>query len=335
MAQVKLTLEEAYHGDLPPVCMRCGKPATNFLNKTFSTGPFGLPFFAVPLPGVTIYSYSGKVWMKAPLCDAHQGHWRWRLLVIFLSFATVLAFGLFAFMSLVEPPRWLAKDAFGLLCPAALGAIVLWMFFALIVRYTGIWLARVGKETITLAGVSPEFRKAVEAKRQGQVGEPAPGGYFPGQEGGVARGITVTVVGDRSGTTALQKAGCAVREDARPQGDEIVLVAVSCRQSVEDKTLDSLDKAAGATARHLAILLTEADASLDKDLIELVEMESKFVLSSVVGNDAAAEKLLVLRTDDQQLGEKIKSLGSRKTEPIRLGKPDRREWQSFKDRLKT
>src|SRR5947209_1526362 len=111
MARVKLTLEEAYEGDLPAVCMRCGKPATTFANKTLSTGPFGLPFFVLPLVVVTIYSYSGKVWIKAPLCDAHKGHWRRRLLVIFLSFAAVLGFGLFTFLCLVEPPAWVGKDA--------------------------------------------------------------------------------------------------------------------------------------------------------------------------------------------------------------------------------
>jgi hypothetical protein len=153
-------------------------------------------------------------------------------------------------------------------------------------------------------------------------------GCTSSQEGGTATGIPITVLGDPSGTAALKKAGCTVRQDVRPEADDIVLVAVSCRQGVEAKTLDALDKAAGATARHLAILLTEvdavADAGLDKDLIELVELESKWILSGVVGDDAATDKLLVLRTDDPELGEKIKALAARKAEPIRLGKPNRK-----------
>jgi hypothetical protein len=149
-----------------------------------------------------------------------------------------------------------------------------------------------------------------------------------------AKGVSVTVVGDSSGAIALRKAGCDVREGAIPKGDDIVFVAISCRQSVENKTLDSLDKAAGATPRQVAILLTEADASLDKDLLELVEMETRLVLSGVVGGDAVAEKLLVFRTNDRQLGEKIKALAEQKAAPITLRKPDRGSWREYQNRFK-
>jgi hypothetical protein len=103
---------------------------------------------------------------------------------------------------------------------------------------------------------------------------------------------------------------------------------------VKDKTLDSLDSAAGATPRHVAILLTEADGILDKDLIELVEMEARLVLGAVVGDDAVAEKLPALRTDDPQLGQKIKSLAEQKPVPIKLGKPDRQAWQKYQNSFK-
>jgi hypothetical protein len=139
----------------------------------------------------------------------------------------------------------------------------------------------------------------------------------------------VVVLGDNSGTVALIKAGCAIRNAVRPEAGDLVLVAVSCRQGVEGKTLDALDEAAGASARRLAILLTEADAHTDKDLLELVEMESKLVLSGAVGGDKVAEKLAVLRADDRNLGDSIKALIMRKAEPIQLAKPNRREWEAY------
>jgi hypothetical protein len=154
-------------------------------------------------------------------------------------------------------------------------------------------------------------------------------GCSPTQPGGPARGTPVTVLGDRLGIAALRQAGCLVRDNVRPEADDVVLVALSCRRGVEDGLFDALEKAAGSETRHLAILLTNAAGDLDPDLIELVEIQARFVLTAVAGGEEEAFEVPVLRADDPRLGEKIEELATRPAKPIRLARPDRQAWQEF------
>jgi hypothetical protein len=163
MARVKLGLEEAYSGNLPAICLRCGAPSTVFKNKMFSTGPFGLPLFILPLPGITVYTYAGKVWVRVPFCNAHKNHWLWRTLTIFISFAVLIILGLLSFACLLERPKWVSANVAGMLCPSFFIGITAWAFVSLMLRYSGVHLARHGKRTITLAGVARGFVEAVES----------------------------------------------------------------------------------------------------------------------------------------------------------------------------
>src|ERR1700724_2657414 len=88
MALVRLTIREAEE-DLTPVCMVCGKEATEFFRKPMSWSPswvwililFGLvPFLIVAL--IT----TKRAVLLAPLCSAHKDHWRKRTTWLVLSF---------------------------------------------------------------------------------------------------------------------------------------------------------------------------------------------------------------------------------------------------------
>ncbi len=149
-----------------------------------------------------------------------------------------------------------------------------------------------------------------------------------------ATGVTVAVVGDTAGNEALKREGGELIAGDRLAQSDVVLVAVSCRQSVLDSTLDALDRVAGQKVNRLAILLTEVSRSAEEDVLQLVEMETRMVLGPVVGGKREAGWLPLLRTDDAELGQKIKKLSEQNANPTKLGKPDREEWKAYTNKFR-
>jgi hypothetical protein len=84
MAQIRLGRYEAEEGELPPLCLRCGAPATLFKAKLLSWQPpwtyivFGLTFW--PLLALTAILRK-RMRLLAPFCAAHRNHWQRRRLL--------------------------------------------------------------------------------------------------------------------------------------------------------------------------------------------------------------------------------------------------------------
>src|SRR5690242_4942118 len=84
MAEVRLGRLEAEEGELPPLCLRCGAPATMYNSRRLAWQPgwvvvlFALTFWPLLLMSLLIRK---RMRLRAPFCDAHGNYWRRRFLI--------------------------------------------------------------------------------------------------------------------------------------------------------------------------------------------------------------------------------------------------------------
>src|SRR5262245_58533152 len=90
MAIVELTIQAAKDGQFPPVCMRCGALATSYQHAMLHWRPWWVAALFYPsmavyfIPYLILDSLFGRrAAVRAPVCEVHRYHWRWRLLVLF------------------------------------------------------------------------------------------------------------------------------------------------------------------------------------------------------------------------------------------------------------
>jgi hypothetical protein len=172
MAEVRLGRYEAREGGLPPVCLRCARPASVMRTKVFVKRPGWLYLLvAVCWPALPVLFLVGdRVPVRAPLCELHKHHWLSRKLSILAAAAVVLVIAVAAvvlwinFRSGAHPLHKLSLilGVIGLVVgpPAVLG-------LALTLRYAGIYPTEITRHSITLAGVPNEFLEAVRVARRG------------------------------------------------------------------------------------------------------------------------------------------------------------------------
>ena len=179
MSEVRVGRYEATQGNLPPVCMRCGAPATTHAAKTFFFQPGWMA--QVPIPLVTslaALAVRKKAKIVAPFCDRHKGHWLIHGLWLWCSLFIVPVFA-FSLM--------LANDdrVLGFMLGMMLGFLV-WVVIAVIAHETSIHANE--KETtensLTLVRVSEQFAQAVITSRQGRRGDDYPEALPGGPRGG-------------------------------------------------------------------------------------------------------------------------------------------------------
>ena len=138
-----------------------------------------------------------------------------------------------------------------------------------------------------------------------------------------AKGIRIAVLADRSGDQVLKQQGCELVSGVRVGQCDLVLLGVSCFDGVKPLTSAALNVEANKEVPRVGLLLTQAFATADKDLLELVELEARAVLASALGDEEAADQLPVLRTDDPEIGKKIKAITDKPAKPVRLKKMQR------------
>ena len=167
MAQVRLGRLEAEEGELPPLCLRCGKPASLYRARYFGWQPgyTYLTVFLTILPFFLITLLTRRrMRVLAPWCPAHR---RYGLLRMVL-FASMLSF---LVCLLVLGTAWLTAQirhqdpAAGVLLacwiagPLCLGAV-------LIVRINALRANEITEESITLQGVAEAFAARWQAERR-------------------------------------------------------------------------------------------------------------------------------------------------------------------------
>ena len=152
MADVTLDRTAAKQGQLPPVCVHSGRPATTVRRKVF-TG--STPF--------TFYAGGGIPQAKLPIADEYRGFALRRRIIIGLLMAVTFA-GIFVLSEIGTPAKpgpWAAWMQYkGPLTPVVVGifflAVIVYVWFF----YTDVRCVELTWNTMTLKNVYPEFAAA-------------------------------------------------------------------------------------------------------------------------------------------------------------------------------
>ncbi|HMF15037.1 MAG TPA: hypothetical protein VKE94_22130 [Gemmataceae bacterium] len=185
MAIVELTIRDAKDGQFFPVCMRCGAGATAYQDAMIYWRPWWVAALFYPsmavyfIPYLILDSLFGRrAALRAPVCEDHRNHWRWRLLVLFGLFAVSIlsiVIGMVVTFDLAERlhhSRPFTDLAHGL---AIAGMLLFFSGYAgllavaiasPIFKRTAIYAKKISKDRITLVGVSPAFLAAQESAGQ-------------------------------------------------------------------------------------------------------------------------------------------------------------------------
>jgi hypothetical protein len=167
MATVWLDHSAWKDGDLPEVCMRCGRPATVRVDKTFRWFPNWVYFFllihiALFLIGAVMMTRQRRV--EVPLCQRHRWHWDWQLLVLVAGLGAG-GMVLFEARTIDTIPRP-EGDPDVVVFWTAWVLAYLWVGFAVLVKTSGIHAVRFTREAIQLKGVARAFVDAYEEDRK-------------------------------------------------------------------------------------------------------------------------------------------------------------------------
>jgi hypothetical protein len=177
MATIALHRDEFEENKLPPLCIRCGEPATCVKKKTFTWGPdwllillfvsicFG-PLFWVALILNLVVRKRMKV--PVPLCQKHRNHWLPLQVVLFggiglvvLLFTTVVILLLTA-----THPNSPNIPLAGWFALGTLLTLVIVLFPAAILQKRVIRATLITDYGIWLRGVASEFSDTVEERRR-------------------------------------------------------------------------------------------------------------------------------------------------------------------------
>ena len=169
MDWVTLTKEQVERDALPPVCMKCGEPATCRVNTSFSHTPewVGWLYFAFILPGMIGEQFFGKeMRVSCPFCQKHRNHWsvlNWTAGVGWLVGGLLFAGAGFGIGSIFTASL---KDApyIGIAVGAGIG-ILSWIGVLIYLATTRIDATKVTKDSITLNRVADGFSRAVREQQ--------------------------------------------------------------------------------------------------------------------------------------------------------------------------
>ena len=153
MATVRLGRYEARQGHLPPVCLSCGIAAGVF--RSLRVIPvywlFLILFPPIGLPALVIV-YCQSPLVRAPLCEFHRYHWRWRNGVILLGMLLSI---FLTTQSFFDRSGWDGRLVSGIVFVPAITFLL-----AIVFRYNAIHSAGIKNVSIKLRRVSPEFIEA-------------------------------------------------------------------------------------------------------------------------------------------------------------------------------
>jgi hypothetical protein len=163
MGVVRLHRDRVHGDDLPPLCLRCGEPATVLRGKTFSKSQ-GWTFILIFLGGLpyllACLVFRDRFHVRAPMCDAHRNHFHWQRAILWGGLLGLIALAAGCLALIGHVPDEVQKNCFiGLAIAAGI-----WVVVYLGNMFTSITAATVSDEEALLVGVSDEFAKAYERR---------------------------------------------------------------------------------------------------------------------------------------------------------------------------
>ncbi len=169
MATVWLDTELCESGDLPDVCLKCGRATSSRVRKTFSWLPGWVYLFI--LAGLLVFVILALILRKSvtahvPLCQEHKNHWLYRALGIVLGLFAAIGWVVIAAILMGSLPP--GSDLNALLGLSILGALLGWLIAAAVVSTTAIRAVEISdRRGLKLNGVCRDF---VEAYRDFEEG---------------------------------------------------------------------------------------------------------------------------------------------------------------------
>lgn len=180
MAAVTLSRDEAKQGDLPPVCMRCGRPSCMHKPSVLFWQPWWVSLTFYPsavlwfLPYLLLkFFFERRASIRAPLCTWHVHHWTARRWMIYgVTIVSILTFVGMISLAMDHPPRdsELLRGLSFVLMMVWLLCLIILIPAVPILRFTGINARRIGEDEVILRGVSAAFVAALQEWRMGHEG---------------------------------------------------------------------------------------------------------------------------------------------------------------------
>jgi hypothetical protein len=156
--------------DLPPVCMRCGAPATFRKSKQFSwIPPWVGGLVIIPLAYIVVAAVVTKRQrVETTFCDRHKSYWWFFPLMMWLSVLGIFGLGALLTVALAAAAPKNGGDMAGFGCVAVFGSLIIVGIIAAIFNSTRIRAGEITDRHIHLNGVCDEFADAVEELEQRQ-----------------------------------------------------------------------------------------------------------------------------------------------------------------------
>jgi hypothetical protein len=162
MAQVWLSRRDCAEGTLPALCLKCGAPASECVEKELA----GTLLWGAPLTWLLSAIWGGQsAKLRMPMCPKHRTYWQRRRLILVLGFVV-------AALSFLAAPAWswlVSGDAFGedeLTSSLQLGGFAVSTLFLCLLVYvtTGIRAKEIHEDGVLLFGVSLKFAHTYEGE---------------------------------------------------------------------------------------------------------------------------------------------------------------------------
>ncbi len=175
MAKVWLEERLCNRGDLPDVCLKCGRPTTNRVKKTFNWNP---PWVWITLVAgllvllIVVLVTRKTIHARVPLCDEHRGHWWKRTLLIVLGLFG--AIGVTILIVVAIDSMGPGNDAAGLLGLLIPVVFLAWLIGTIVAQVTAIRASEIDdRRGLQLTGVCQEFvdayREEYDDRRPGRI----------------------------------------------------------------------------------------------------------------------------------------------------------------------
>ena len=173
MAKLSLTKRELSSGELPLLCMKCGKTVRKPMKKTLVFWPRKVraivTFFGLIGGGIlglvayfVVKNQIIRIPSKLPICEPHRNHWK---LPFFVMFGSLLAFIvlMFGFLAIMGKQN---SDLFPMVLMVSLAIGVIGAFVGLIMMGQAIWIESVAGQKVVLTNISEKFIAALIEHRE-------------------------------------------------------------------------------------------------------------------------------------------------------------------------
>ena len=106
----------------------------------------------------------------------------------------------------------------------------------------------------------------------------------------------------------LENQGFRISLNELRKGTDMILFVVSAKDGPMPQTREEISRCQGMKLPVSSILLVDVDASTDPELLGLVVIEMRELLAKYLMSGEGSKRVEVLRADDPELSNKIRSL---------------------------